>query len=340
MAFKYPPFQGDLRLLKAANNNPPLQKWNRGSAVVLLQAALVDVGFPMPRSIKKSGRPDGIYGPETYGTVYAFQTKHKLQKDGIAGRQTIGKLDTLLSGKPLKASPVLPKIPKKTPSTRHYHVGTADPPRSHDPGAGPWNSRKAELTMIALKSTLITHVLPAATVLIGDDAVKHMLHYLGNSGRPYTIDLKGMVNEVPSAKKLYQNEVAQASKFVELLEPGTYDITSKNLDGGYNYKSENRNWYFAVGGYSVWGKGKATVRNGAAGRECELDFEYHFYDRYNWDKGKSVKIGGIEITDSFMGEFHRQGLAREYDEVGMFRRKFRWQAGTSIPSSQIEPGGR
>ena len=61
----------------------------------------------------------------------------------------------------------------------------------------------------------------------------------------------------------------------------------------------------------------------------------HVYDRYNWDGGKSVTLFGIKITDQFMGEFHRQGLAREFDCVGSVRRTFSWKQGDEISSTQF-----
>ncbi len=39
----------------------------------------------------------------------------------------------------------------------------------------------------------------------------------------------------------------------------------------------------------------------------------------SWDNGTKVNIGGIEITDEFMGKFHRQGLAKEYNEIGIIK---------------------
>jgi hypothetical protein len=93
-------------------------------------------------------------------------------------------------------------------------------------------------------------------VLIGDDAVKHMSHYLGNTGRTYTIDLEDMVEEVPSARENLEIEAAQAQEFAELLGPGKYAIRSRSAEGGYNAKDESWNWYFATGGYSSWGAGR------------------------------------------------------------------------------------
>jgi hypothetical protein len=67
-----------------------------------------------------------------------------------------------------------------------------------------------------------------------------------------------------------------------------------------------------------------------------MTFDYKFYDRYNWDEGKKVTIFGIEVTDRFMGEFHRQGLAREYDYFGATRRSLQWSKGETIPGAQID----
>jgi hypothetical protein len=81
------------------------------------------------------------------------------------------------------------------------------------------------------------------------------------------------------------------------------------------------------------------VKAGPGGPEYELDFEYKFYDRYNWDRGKSVEFAGITVTDESMGEFHRQGLAREFDCRGSFSRRFTWKKGAPIPPHQLAVAG-
>ncbi len=111
---------------------------------------------------------------------------------------------------------------------------------------------------------------------LGDDAAKHMKHYLDNSGSPYTIDLAGMVKEVPSARECSEDEVAQAKRFVEMPGVGSWDIKSKMAEGGYNLQKENRNWFFAIGGYSSWGVGRAVVSGSGPGAALDLDFEYRF----------------------------------------------------------------
>jgi hypothetical protein len=210
------------------------------------------------------------------------------------------------------------------------------PPLRHDPGAGVWNSRPKELAYIALKFQMLDK-LPLAAIAVGDDAAKHLAHYLFNSGLPYVIDLEGMVAEVSDAKETYEAEVGQMQAFVQQLAVGTHSVTSRQLDQGYNYQETNRNWFAAIGGYSVWGRGTSLVKEVGGVRSYEVDFTYRFYDRYNWDKGKSVKFGGVTITDKFMGEFHRQGLAREFDCFGSFKRRFSWKQGDPIAQGQLYP---
>jgi hypothetical protein len=141
--------------------------------------------------------------------------------------------------------------------------------------------------------------------------------------------------DVPSARDNLELEAAQAQGFAESLPVGRHKITSRMAEAGYNEKEENWNWYFATGGYVSWGKGEVAVRDTPTGREYEMDFVYKFYDRYNWDKGKKVNIIGIEVTDQFMGEFHRQGLAREFDCVGSVKRRLTWKHGQDLAPAQL-----
>nr|WP_166664691.1 peptidoglycan-binding domain-containing protein [Candidatus Thiosymbion oneisti] len=315
----------------------------RGGGVAILQAALIDLGYPMPVSTRKTGIPDGVYGRETKAKVIAFQAKQSLVKDGIAARRTFNRLDAVMMKKTSMPLPK-PAPPPPLPTSRDYKIGTTDPTIRPDPGAGAWNSVATTMTARVQKQ-LILEILPprsaSAALVIGDDAAHHLKHYMDNTERKLTIDLEGMIEEVRTAKMRFHNEVNQAKAFVEQLAVGEHRITSKMAEGARNRKSENGNWFFAIGGYSTWGKGLARVKKDASGRrEYELDFEYKFFDRYNWDGGKAAEIFGITITDQFMGEFHRQGLAREYDCVGSIKRKLRWKDGEAIPAQQLLPASK
>lgn len=339
MALRYPPFLSSSMMIAASRNAPPLRWGARGTAVRLLQGGLIQLGFPLPYSTLSQGVPDGIFGDDTRRGVTKFQEKHKavLKVDGVAGKNTIELMDALLVA--ASTTPPAPPPPKPAaPTTVEYQLGAYDPAVPRDPGAGRWNSSPKEAAYIALGTSIVA-ALPVAYGVIGDDAAKHLIHYFGNRGSTYTIDLDAMVREVPTAREMYEDEVAQAKQFVELLPPGRHEITSRQTQDGYNEEHESRNWYFAIGGYHVWGRGVAAVTERSGGRECDLDFEYKFFDRYNWDNGKSVTIAGQTITDKFMGEFHRQGLAQEFDCVGSFRRRFIWKAGTPIPQGQLHTAG-
>lgn len=85
------------RLQSAARNAPPIKKGERGVAVSILQQAFLDIGLPMPITTGNGTRPpDGIYGDETVKTVWTFQKREGLSNDGIAGHDTLHRLDALL----------------------------------------------------------------------------------------------------------------------------------------------------------------------------------------------------------------------------------------------------
>lgn len=352
-------FKNNKRLEAAADNFPPLRYGETGNPIALFQAGLLQMGYKMPISTRKlKGAPDGIYGDETFATVKKFQGDQKIKIDGIAGKQTITRLDGLLpKGKPVPPKP-LPPAPKPPgpkpptppaptppgptppiPESTQFKIGTDDPPIKPDLGAGVWNSESTSLQSLAIKYMIVNDpkFLAACVVAIGDDATKHLMHYFANNGRDYTIDLEDMIGDVARAKKVFKGEIRAMADYVEMLPPGSYPITSKHVTQNsdtYNYKGESMNWFFAIGGYSVWGKGRATVD--AAGN-YQLEYEYRFFDRYNWDGGKKVEIAGITITDEWMGQFHREGVAKEYNCVGSVRRSLRWSRTSPLDLSAIPP---
>lgn len=94
MSLLYPPFVASTRLMAAAKSQPPMGAGAQGSGVLLLQGALLDLGFKLPRSIRKAGKPDGIFGQETTKAVIDFQKSRKLKNvDGVVGRETMEALD-------------------------------------------------------------------------------------------------------------------------------------------------------------------------------------------------------------------------------------------------------
>jgi peptidoglycan hydrolase-like protein with peptidoglycan-binding domain len=89
-------FRDNARLQAAAQNSPALAIGAKGDHVQILQDALIDLGFAMPISApSESALPDGIYGQETAGTVKKFQVREGLTPDGVAGSQTLTRLDQI-----------------------------------------------------------------------------------------------------------------------------------------------------------------------------------------------------------------------------------------------------
>jgi RHS repeat-associated protein len=224
-----------------------------------------------------------------------------------------------------------------------YKKGKDDPAVSKDAGAGKFGVEDPTTIDQNKHNTWSRIVIPMARDDFGwTDAAAHMQHYLDASGDDYTIRFQAMLDDVPSAKKWYDYEKQQAMDFSETLTVGTHDITSSSIPPGlYNTQDESPNWYYAVGGYSAWGKGKVTVTacgDGGADTKFVLEFHYKFQDRYNWDKGKSVKIGGQTVNDSSMGRLHTVGLAKEFDMFGEVTETVTWTKTTRTPGRIAKPG--
>lgn len=335
MDLVYPPFAASKTLQSVIKGKAVLKLGQKSAAVRLIQAALLQLGHGPVGAIIK-GVPDGTFGADTETALKAFQSAQALKSDGIVGVETLAMLDALLAPPSATSKFTVTSFS----STSEYKLGVEDPPYIPDPGAGPWKSKPIEATYLALWATLDLSL--ATFVVFGKDATNHLRHYLAGSGRDYEIDLESMLRQVPSARHWLQHEITQARSFVELLPVGTHFITSKQLDEGYNRQTENSNWYFALGGYRRWGKGVAKVFSVGGIRRYELDFEYRVRDRYNWDGQKQVEIptpfqdsDPVIVTDKFMGEFHRQGLAREYFCNGRIKRKLSWSQGLPIPYAQM-----
>lgn len=97
MALAFLRFATNGRLLAASENRPSLKAGERGDAVAIVQMALIDLGFAMPKSTN-AGRqlPDGVFGSETDAVVRSFQAQNGLTADGIVGRQTLAVLESLI----------------------------------------------------------------------------------------------------------------------------------------------------------------------------------------------------------------------------------------------------
>ena len=92
MALVSPRFRHNRRLNRASTGTV-IRQGSRGRHVHLIQMALIDLGYPMPRSVGGSYSPDGAFGTETKQKVIDFQNANNLSPDGEIGRNTMLALD-------------------------------------------------------------------------------------------------------------------------------------------------------------------------------------------------------------------------------------------------------
>ncbi|MEQ9500787.1 MAG: peptidoglycan-binding domain-containing protein, partial [Deltaproteobacteria bacterium] len=78
---------------------------HRGEGVKQMQEKLIALGYLDPKADRKQAA-DGIFGAATEAAVRAFQKDQGLTVDGMAGRNTINKLDSI---EPPKADDTAPR---------------------------------------------------------------------------------------------------------------------------------------------------------------------------------------------------------------------------------------
>jgi hypothetical protein len=96
MSLISPRFRFEPELQEVSDRRRILKVGARGRHVHLVQMALLDAGFAMPRSTTSNDySPDGIYGPETQEVVGKYQRATAgLKVDGQVGAETLGALDS------------------------------------------------------------------------------------------------------------------------------------------------------------------------------------------------------------------------------------------------------
>jgi peptidoglycan hydrolase-like protein with peptidoglycan-binding domain len=99
MALTSARLSGNKRLVAASENRPEIGNGEKDQkAVEALQTCFVELGFEMRRSTKPNGLLDGIFGQETEAVVKKFQQANGLKADGIVGRSTLARLDSIFGG--------------------------------------------------------------------------------------------------------------------------------------------------------------------------------------------------------------------------------------------------
>lgn len=180
------------------------------------------------------------------------------------------------------------------------------------------------------------------------DASRHMSHYLGNSGTPMVLPVDKMMADVPQFKAYVDDTVRfnQDAWRKQALEefaknggkPVAFPVEAKRDKGFYFDKEFDQNWFYAVGGSNSNVTGVVTAVPDAHGNpKIAVDYQANVWDRYNWDEGKGVDIGPLEVPDGEMAKLHRTGLAQEFAMAGSSEVKH-YDLGSAQPNGDPLPG--
>ncbi|MEV8065460.1 hypothetical protein AB0P32_04815 [Streptomyces sp. NPDC085995] len=180
------------------------------------------------------------------------------------------------------------------------------------------------------------------------DASRNMAHYLGNSGAPMGLPVDKMMADVPAFKTyvddtVRMNQDAWRKQALEEFrknggKPVAFPVEVKRDKNFYFTKETDENWFYAVGGVNSNVTGVVTAVPDSHGNpKIGVDYQANVWDRYNWDEGKGVTVGPLDIPDGQMAKLHRTGLAQEFDMAGSSDARH-YDLGTSQPNGDPLPG--
>ncbi len=179
------------------------------------------------------------------------------------------------------------------------------------------------------------------------NAARHMRHYLGNTGADLQVDPDLMLRDVPDLAAAYdahiaslQAEANQTAHAMSISGSVSTSLQTPRMSDVYCDKSASADWFYAIGGFTYWVTAEVTFTLQPDGTiQAEMVTQLHIFDRYNWDGGKAVTIGGITVTDEQLGRLHRVGLAREFEVHGSSTsRTTIWQVTASSPAPSSGAG--
>jgi hypothetical protein len=157
------------------------------------------------------------------------------------------------------------------------------------------------------------------------NAARHMRHYLNNSGTPLNVNVDQMLRDLPGLQKRFENEKSTAKNEANnrIAAANPHQPITFTLEGDrrnyYATKSESPDWFYAIGGFTYWYTATVEVIPSSKSSEkptVKMTIYLNVLDKYNWDKGKSVTIGPVTVSDESLGELHKTGLAQEYEVNG------------------------
>jgi hypothetical protein len=112
----------------------------------------------------------------------------------------------------------------------------------------------------------------------------------------------------------YAEQLARDDQWVYIAQTGEVGTSAST-----------RNWFFALGGYGTWGRGRVFKCKGKP--EYTMELELNLNDFYDWERYSLAK-GGL-VTDGEMSELHHSKLdiAEEYRVKGKITVSVKWTHG-------------
>ncbi|MGW3568932.1 hypothetical protein ACWDSL_34600 [Streptomyces sp. NPDC000941] len=212
---------------------------------------------------------------------------------------------------------------------------------SPDAGSGPHGAESPGMAELETRAKM--QLLAEGADLRGmTDAARHMMHYLDNTGRPMYLPVdkmlsadKGFQAHIDKQIRDHQNEWRKKA-LAEFWRNGGKPVAIPVQTGNRSYsfdQEKDPNWFFAVNATNSNVTGVVTVEADASGKpKVGLDYQTNAWDRYNWDKGKGVDIGPIDVPDGQPSRLHKTGLAQEFDVSGSSSVKH-YDLGGSTPNN-------
>jgi hypothetical protein len=160
-----------------------------------------------------------------------------------------------------------------------------------------------------------------------EDAARHLRHFLGASGDPLDVDPARMLRDIEFFR---ESEHVERDRMIRDIQaeaarryngqPFSFTVGDRGWTGVPSDPDIlGSNWFYALGGFSFTHTASVRVSppTEPGGRpQVEIDYRTHVFDRYNWDKGKSVDIGPLHVSDEELQDLHRAGLAQDFDVHG------------------------
>jgi hypothetical protein len=166
------------------------------------------------------------------------------------------------------------------------------------------------------------------------NAARGMHHYLDNTGSLLTIDPALVLREAESVQEeLAYHQGRLTHQVLQILEEAnpeeelTIPVASpkQSQDTFAISEEDSSDWFFAMAGHWARMDGSCDFvpdRQEPGWGTLYFEVVFSLGDDYNWDKGKSVTIGGITVDDSVAGRLHKVGLAHEYEVLGTMPMSF------------------